>query len=64
MAKDAKSFITCINNTPMRVVVMEDVEGCVGLTCGGLDRRHLTSLLRREAAGGPTALRAMGGSCL
>ena len=46
------------------VLGWEDVEGCAGLTCGGLDRRHLTSLLRREAAGGPTALRAMGGPCL
>ena len=24
VAKDAKSFITCINNTPMRVVVIAD----------------------------------------
>ena len=46
------------------VLGWEDVEGCAGLTCGGLDRRHLTSLLRRAVAGGPTALRAMGGPCL
>ena len=46
------------------VLGWEDVEGCAGLTCGRLDRRHLTSLFRREVAGGPTALQAMDGPCL